>query len=504
MDTTLIIVTIILFVYTAVMIGIGLRHSKTASSSSAEFYLGSRSIGPLITAVATGATGRSAWLMLGIVGAAYTFGAAVIWGLAVLALTEMFGMGYAGKRLRIFTEKMNNLTWPDYLETRFGDKNNILRLTTVIIIILFYIVYIGALLMGGTRMFEYIYNIQAVYAVALCAAIVMLYTVTGGYRTVVMTTYIQGLLMLASLIIMPLFLFFTFFNTGIFSQLMEIEPLLISSPIGAASAPWLVGQLAIGFGSWGQLHILTRYMSAKNIPDMKKSAFGNGLWNITCAAGACFTGLLARLVWNSPYQIPTGDPELITAAIAIELMHPIIGGIIIAGVLSSIISTVDQLLLTTASTVTKDLYHKVINKNASEKKIIFLSRVVLVICTILAVILGLNDSELIFWFVLFAFGGLGASFGPVFILSVYWKKMTKWGALAGMVTGLLVSVGWWSVPMLRAMIYELVPAFILAIASCIIVSLLTKKDIPKDVEILFESLNAHKNTSVSKNVSKKS
>jgi sodium/proline symporter len=498
MNVTLVTVTVVLVLYTVALTSLGIFYSRRATKSTTEFYLGSRSIGPVITAIATGATGRSAWLILGVVGMSYMFGAAAIWGLAVLALTEMFGMGYAGKRLRIFTEKMNNLTWPHYLETRFGDNKNILRITAIVIIMLFYIVYVGALLMSGTRMFAHIYDMQAVHAVMICAGIILLYTVTGGYRAVVITTYIQGLLMLTSLVVMPLFLLFTFMGTGIVSQLMTIEPLLISSPAGAASSTWIIGQLAIGLASWGQLHILTRYMSAKRVSVMKKSAFGNGIWNITCAAGACFTGLLARLVWNNPGQIPVagGNPqELITVVIATELMHPIMGGLIIAGVISAIISTVDQLLLTATSTVTKDLYHTMINKNATERQIVSLSRVVLVVCTILAIILGLNDSEMIFWFILFAFGGLGAAFGPVFILSVYWKKMTKWGALAGMIVGLVVSVGWWSVPTLRAMIYELVPAFLLAVIACVVVSLLTQKDVPKGVDELFDSIKTYKEKS---------
>jgi len=232
-------------------------------------------------------------------------------------------------------------------------------------------------------------------------------------------------------------------------------------------------------------------MSAKNVSSMNKSAFGNGVWNVICAAGACFTGLLARLVWHTPAQIPGGDPELITAIIAVELMNPIMGGLIIAGVVSAIISTVDQLLLTTASTVTKDFYQNMINKNASERTIVRLSRVVLVVTTILAIIMGLSESETIFWFVLFAFGGLGAAFGPVFILSVYWKKMTKWGALAGMVVGLVVSVAWFYTPPLRALIYELVPAFTLAVIACVLVSRLTYKTVPTNVDELFDSLNTY-------------
>ncbi|MCL2567931.1 MAG: sodium/proline symporter [Oscillospiraceae bacterium] len=491
MDTTLTIITAILAIYTVALTAMGLYYSRKAASSSAEFYLGGRSIGPVVTAIATGATGRSAWLVLGMVGTAYIFGAAAIWAVAVYATTEMFGMGHAGKRLRIFTEKMNNVTWPDYLEARFGDKQNVLRVAAVLIIVFFYVAYSGALLMSGTRMFGYVYDMQPIHAVILCAGIILLYTVTGGYRAVVITTYVQGLIMLGSLVIMPLFLLFRFWGTGIISQLMAIEPMLISSPTGAASNTWVIGQLAIGLASWGQLHILTRYMSAKKVSAMRQSAFGNGVWNVICAAGACFTGLLARLVWHAPGDIPGGNPELITAVIATELMHPIMGGLIIAGIVSAIVSTVDQLLLTTSSTVTKDFYQAMVNKNASERTIVRMSRVVLVVTTILAVIMGLSENETIFWFVLFAFGGLGAAFGPVFILSVYWKKMTKWGALSGMIMGLVVSVGWFYTPPLRALIYELVPAFLLATAACILVSHLTRKDIPENVNELFDSLNTY-------------
>ncbi|MCL1993857.1 MAG: sodium/proline symporter [Spirochaetes bacterium] len=489
MDNTLTIITVIIITYTLGLTAMGLYFSKRASSSSAEFYLGSRSIGPVVTAIATGATGRSAWLLLGVVGTAYVFGIAALWAMVPLTLTEMFGMGHAGKRLRIFTAKMNSITWPDYLENRFGDKQKVLRLAAIIIILFFYVAYSGALLMSGTMMLGHIYGMRPIHAVLLCAGIILLYTATGGYRAVVMTTYLQGLIMLASMVIIPIFLLFSLRGTDIIASIMAIEPMLISTPAGAASGTWIAGQLAIGLASWGQLHILMRYMSAKNPAVMTRSAFGNGVWNITVGTGAVATGLLARLVWNTPEQIPGGNTELITAVIATELMHPVMGGIIIAAVISAIISTVDQLLLTTSSTITKDLYQNMINKNATEKSVVLMSRIVLIITTAFAVVLGLSDNETIFWFVLFAFGGLGAAFGPVFILSVYWKKMTKWGALAGMVVGLVVTVVWFFTPQLREMIYELVPAFFLAVAACVIVSRLTYKDIPQNVDEMFNSLN---------------
>ena len=486
------IIVITLAIYIIAMIGIGIFYSKRASDSESEYYLGGRSMGPLVTAVASGSTGRSAWLILGMVGTGYMFGAGAIWSVAVYALTEMFAMGYAGKRLRIFTEKMNNLTWPDYMESRLGDKTNMLRITSVLIIVVFYICYIGAQLKGSTKMFSFLFDMQPVHAIVLSAVVVMIYTMTGGYRAVMMTSFIQGLLMVVSLVILPLFLLFTNLGTGIVDRIMAIEPMLLNSPTGTASSSWLTGQLLVGLGSWGQIHILTRYMSTKKVSEMSGAAFGNGCWNVICATGACFTGLFARLIWDSADKLPNGDPELITVVMSSQLMNPIIGGIIIAGVVSAIMSTIDQLLLTTTSAITKDVYQSILNKEASERSVVSLSRIIMVVCSAIAILIALSDSQTIYWFVLFAFGGLGAAFGPIFILSTYWKGMTKWGAFVGMLVGLVVTVYWYYTPSLKSMIYELVPAFTLAVIANVVVSKLTAKDIPADVDELFDSLRTFK------------
>ncbi len=483
------IIITMLVIYIAVMIGIGLFYSKKVSGSEEEYYLGGRSMGPFVTAVASGSTGRSAWLILGMVGTGYVFGAAAIWGVAAYGLTEMFAMGFAGKRLRIFTEKMGNLTWPDYVESRLADKTNILRISTVLIITIFYISYIGAQLKGSTKMFTFLFDVDATVAIIISASIVLIYTMTGGYRAVMITSFIQGLLMVIALVIMPIYLLLSHLDLNIIDTIMATEPLLLSSPKGAASTGWLISQIAIGLGSWGQVHIITRYMSIKNPSTMRKAAFGNGLWNVICAAGACLTGVMARIVWGEKSLLPNQDPELITAAIASDLMNPIIGGIIIAGVVSAIMSTIDQLLLTTTSTVTKDFYQSILNKNTNDKQVVKLSRVIMFICAIIAIFIALSDSQTIYWFVLFAFGGLGAAFGPIFILSVYWKKMTKWGAFAGMWTGLIVTVYWYYTPALKSIVYELVPAFIAACVVNIVVSKLTASSVPEGVDELFDSLN---------------
>lgn len=483
------IIIIVLSVYIFAMIGIGVFYSGKVSNSREEYYLGGRGMGAFVTAVATGSTGRSAWLMLGMVGAGYIFGAGAIWAVAAYGLAEMFAMGFAGKRLRIFTEKMGNLTWPDYLETRFGDKTNILRISAVLIITMFYISYIGAQLKGSTKIFSFLFDVEPIYAIIFSAIIVMIYTMTGGYRAVMITSFIQGLIMVLSLVIMPIFLLLTHLDSDIIGVIMSTNPKLIDNPFGSASSGWILSQILIGLGSWGQVHMLTRYMSVKSPSSMKRAALGNGAWNVICAMGACLTGVFARVVWVNSTQLPQGDPELITAAIANSLMNPIVGGIIIAGVVSAIMSTIDQLLLTTTSTITKDFYQSIINKNINDRQVIKMSRIVMVICSIVAIFIALTDSQTIYWFVLFAFGGLGAAFGPIFILSVYWKKMTKWGAFMGMWTGLIVTVVWYNTPALKSIVYEVGPAFLLSLLVNILVSKLTAKDIPEHINDLFNTLN---------------
>lgn len=481
----MIIIAVILGLYIFGMIAIGFFWTKKASESQEEYYLGGRSVGPMVTAIAAGSTGRSAWLALGLIGTGFIAGAGAIWAMLGYTLAELFGLSFLGIRLRNITVKFNAITWPDFLEERFQDKKQVLRLVSVICIVLFYVTYVAAQLKGSTKLFGFVFGMTPITAVILSGVVVMIYTMAGGYLAVIWTSFIQGAIMLLSLVIMPFILLFQFAGTGIVDQIMAIDPMLLTVT-GTKTWTWIIGQIGIGLGSWGAITILTRYMSARDPKEMRKSGMYNALWNVICATGAVVTGLLARVAWESAKVLPNSDPELISPLIGTELMNPIIGGIIVAGIVSAIMSTIDQQILTVVTTITRDFYKKMINKDASDKQVVTLGRWFVVIVGIVSIYLALKGGQSVYWFVLFAWSGLGAAFGPVAILSLYWKGMTKWGAFTSIIVGMVVTIIWNQTPALKAIIYELVPAFAIAFIAAIIVSKLTTP--PTNVEEAFKAM----------------
>lgn len=470
--------------YLLMMIGIGIITTRFSSSGIAEFFLGGRKMKTFVVALAAVTSGRSAWLLIAMSGMAFVRGASAIWAVVGYILMELFLFVYAGRRLRNFTGNMGNLTIPDYLESRFGDRTHILRISSVIPIIIFMVSYVSAQFNAGGKSLSASFGISQFLGVIITAGIVIFYTMMGGFLAVCLTDMIQAIIMIFALMILPII---AIFKIGGFNELLSILNGLSPSYIDPFSISMgaLISFLGIGFGSPGNPHILNKYMSIENPEKLKKTGFIGTLWNVLMAWGAIYIGLAGRAIYKSIESLPNKDPETIYPLLSSQYLHPFLFGITISAIFAAIMSTADSQLLVASSAIIRDLYQQIFSreKELSQKQLVFWSRVATLGMAVIALIFGAVAKKLVFYLVLFAWGGLGAAFGPTILLSLYWKGVTKWGAISGIVVGTLTEIIWYSIPSFKAIVSEWVPAFILSFFTVILVSSFTKP--PENADSLF-------------------
>ena len=475
--------------YLAIILAIGILSAKFSSSGLSEFFLAGRKLKEFVVALSAVVSGRSAWLLIGVTGMAYSIGAPAVWAVTGYITAEVFLFIFIGKRLRRYTSMMGNLTLPDFFESRFKDKSNILRILSVFIILVFMIPYVSAQFNAGGKTFSTSFGVSETTGILLTAFIVLAYTALGGFMAVSLTDMIQAFFMIIALLALPII---AIVHAGGWSEILRIlqdfNPLFLDPFAFAAGG--IIGFLGIGLGSPGNPHILVRYMSVSDPRALRKSCVIGTVWNVLMAWGAVFIGLVGRAYYRRPEEIPGGDQENLFPFLASEHLHPLIMGMVTASILAAIMSTADSQLLVASSGVVRDIYQKIVAKGKSitQKKLVFLSRVVVSGLVITALVLGFAAKQYVFWLVLFAWGGLGASFGPPLLLSLFWKRTTKAGVAAGFVSGTAVTIVWNQVSFLKSIIYELVPAFFVSALLTVIISLLTPP--PKNAEKELKSIAA--------------
>jgi sodium/proline symporter len=482
-------------IYLLIIILIGILATKFSSAGISEFFLAGRKMKEFVVALSAVVSGRSAWLLVGVTGMAYLRGASAVWAVAGYIIVELFLFLFLAKRLRRYTEKMDNLTLPDFFESRYKDKSNLLRVTSVIIILIFMVAYVSAQFNAGGKAFGASFGLGEFNGVLITALIVLAYTMMGGFLAVSLTDMIQAFFMIFALLVLPVIAIINFGGWGeVLTALSKLDPKVLGSfsidPF-ALSVGGIIGFLGIGLGSPGNPHILVRYMSIDDPRALRKSALIGTVWNTLMAWGAIYIGIVGRAYYPTKNLLPNSDPENLYPYLASTHLHPIFFGIIIASIFAAIMSTADSQLLVAASGVVRDIYQKIIvkGKQMSQKKLVLMSRMIIILLVIIALILGAVASQLVFWLVLFAWAGLGASFGPTIILSLFWKRTTKQGIMAGLISGTLATIIWNQIPFLKAIIYELVPAFIISALLTIIVSLFTTP--PPEASKELEEISAH-------------
>ncbi len=468
-------VTLGLVAYIIIMVVIGFISYRFMHSLD-DFLLGGRRLGPTIIAFSERASGESAWFLLGLPGFAYAMGMLSYWTVIGCAIGIFFSWVFIAKRLRKETERYGALTIPDYLESRFNDGTRILRITSTLIILLFYFIYLGAQLIGAGKVLHATFGLQQELGVILGAFIVLLYTAFGGFIAVALTDMVQGVIMLVVSVLMPIIGIVHLGGFDVFVQkIASLDANLLSITGGKAGKELIfgiiLGGLGVGLGYMGQPHLLARYMAIDSYRHVRKGVVVAMMWVLFAYWGAALIGLVGIAMFGNTLD----DPEKVMPLLAMELFPPILAGFIISGAIAAMMSTADSQLLVATSSVVEDIYRKLLNRDVSQQKLLLISRLVTVVITVVALITAFFAQNLIHWLVLYAWSGLGASFGPVILLSLWWRKTTKYGALAGLLVGTLTTIVWYNVPALKNFVYELVPAFIFSMLAVVIVSLLTQR-----------------------------
>jgi len=465
--------------YLILIVLIGVLAARFSSKGISNFFIGGRKMSMIVVALSAVVSGRSAWLLLGFTGMAFTMGLSALWAAAGYIIAEFFLFFYYAPRIRRFSENRDCITIPDFFEERFADKTGTIRTVVAVIIIIFMLAYVSAQFVAGGKTFSASFQMSETQGILLTAFIVLFYTVVGGFLAVSVTDTIQGFIMIIALLVLPIIAIMHLGGFGTFYELASQIPNQSGSFTGAfaLSAGALVGFLGIGLGSVGNPHIIARYMSIKNPKRLKMTAMVGTGANILMGLGALVTGMVGRIYFPEVNILPGGDPENLYPTLASEHLHPIMFGVVIASIFAAIMSTADSQLLVAASALVRDIYEKTIykKKEISQQKLVFISRWFVLLLVLSALLIGLVAEQLVFWLVLFAWAGLGAAFGPTSILALYWKNVTQSGVIAGIITGALTVIIWNRVDFLKDIMYELVPAFIFAFIVTWLVSLYTKK-----------------------------
>lgn len=461
-------------VYILILLLIGYYSYKKTSNIS-DYMLGGRGMGPLVIALSAGASDMSGWMLMGLPGAVYLTGLSSLWLGIGLTIGAYLNYVLLAPRFRVYTEIANDsLTVPDYLENRFKDKSNMLRLVSGIIILVFFVLYVSSGIVAGGKLFVDTFQSTYTMGVIVTLAVVVLYTFFGGFLAVSISDFFQGTLMFITLIMLPIV---TFMNIGVdpgtfVNKVKAIDPALFDIFRGTSIAT-IISLMAWGLGYFGQPHIIVRFMAIKSIKELKSARrIGIG-WMVIGLLGAVASGLTG-LVYFTQNNSPLSDPETVFLRLGDILFHPFITGIILAAVLAAIMSTISSQLLVCSSSITKDFYLTFLNKEASEKTQMLIGRYSVLLVSAVATFFAYLPNKSILNIVGQAWAGFGSSFGPALLLSLYWKRMNKWGALSGMVVGGLTVIIWITLG-LSSYVYEMVPGFILSLISVIAVSLLTEK-----------------------------
>jgi sodium/proline symporter len=474
--------------YLLIIIAIGVYASRFSSEGISNFFIGGRKMGLVVVALSSVVSGRSAWLLLGVTGMAYTMGLSALWAVMGYTLAELFLFLYYAPRIRRFSEQYDCITVPDFFSERFGDQTGTVRIVVVFIIILFMVAYVSAQFVAGGKAFHTSFHISENQGLIITTIIILFYTMLGGFLAVSLTDTIQGVFMIIALIVLPVIAISHVGGVADFYQLtrtIDNGQFLNPMAMGLGS---MIGFLGIGLGSPGNPHIIARYMSIQDPEKLKAVAVVGTLANVVMAFGALVTGMAGRLFYDNITLLPGQDTEAIYPLMASIHLHPVMFGVVIASIFAAIMSTADSQLLVAASALVRDVYEKLLckDKPIPQKTLVLYSRLTVLILVIMALLLAMLAESLIFWLVLFAWAGLGAAFGPTSILALFWKKTTKAGVIAGMITGASCVIIWNRIPALVNIVYELVPAFMLGLIVTVVVSLLTKK--PSDVDRLWRAM----------------
>ncbi|MDX1598546.1 MAG: sodium/proline symporter PutP [Marinobacter sp.] len=467
-------VTITFIFYILLMLGVGYVAWKRTTNLS-DYILGGRSLGPLPSALSAGASDMSGWLLLGLPGYAYAAGYEAIWIAVGLLAGTWLNWLFVARRLRTYSLAAgDSLTLPSYFENRFNDTSRILRVVCAFFILLFFLFYTSSGLVAGGKLFETVFGIDYTTAVVIGTIAVVSYTFFGGFLAVSWTDVIQGLLMFAALLLVPIMAMNAAGGWGETQAAMEAKnPEFLNALTGtdgsALSAIAIISLLAWGLGYFGQPHILARFKAIRSEDDVPAARRIAVIWSGLGLLGALLVGFSAI----GYFETPLDDGERAFMLLVDALFHPVIAGILLAAILAAIMSTADSQLLVSSSALAEDFYKALFRREASQTELVWVGRLAVVGIAIIALLLGLDPDSKVLELVSYAWAGFGAAFGPALILSLFWSNMNRAGAIAGIVVGGVTVVIWGNITGGIFDLYEIVPGFLFATIAILVVSKLS-------------------------------
>jgi len=485
--------------YFVAMLGIGMFFMlKDKAKSQSGYFLGGRKMGAYVTALSAQASDMSGWLLMGLPGSILALGFGEVWIAIGLAIGTYLNWLLIAGRLRKFSQAMNDsITIPQYLNNRFKASGKVLQVISAIIFLVCFTVYVASGFKAGAQLFQSVLKIDSyVLSMAIFGVIMLAYTFMGGFKAVCWTDFFQALLMLGAVVFVPVFVSLAGVNgSGAldFSVITKADPnyfnFLPGGKLNWESISTILSGLAWGLGYCGMPHILVRFMSIKSSGMIKKSRRVATVWVVITLAMAAFIAVVGRAAVESGALDLGGENEMVFIKLVQIVFPAFISGIFLSAILAAAMSTADSQLLVASSAFTSDIYKPILRKNASEKETLWVGRAVVVVIAIVAfIIAALPGSGSIMGLVENAWAGFGAAFGPVVILSLYWKKFTYKGAVAGMLAGGLTVVLWIAFSGFGTGLYELFPGFIVGMAACVIGAKLDKKGVAESEKAYMQAI----------------
>ncbi|QIL86740.1 sodium/proline symporter PutP (plasmid) [Vibrio sp. HDW18] len=470
-------ITTTFIVYLILMLTIGV-YAYQRTKNSTDYFLGGRSLGPWPAALSAGASDMSGWLLLGLPGYAYAAGIEAFWLAGGLLVGTWANWLINAKRLRTYSITTDALTLPEFLSRRFNDKSKLIQTISAFFILLFFLFYTSSGLVAGGKLFEIVFGIDYSTAVIIGTICVVSYTLFGGFLAVSWTDLVQGLLMAAALMVVPV-VAMNGSLTQLDQDLTAINPELLTLWNDAQGEPLsaiaILSLVAWGLGYFGQPHILARFKASRSNQDLTTARCIAVVWTGVSMVGAILVGLTGLIFVTQSGSIQLDDGEKIFMLLVNSLFHPVIAGILLAAILAAIMSTADSQLLVSSSALAEDFYKQLVKTDASSEQIVRVGRVGVVIISVLALLLAMTPDSSVLSLVSYAWAGFGAAFGPTLVLSLYWERMNRHGALAGIVVGGVTIVVWKQLTGGWFDVYEIVPGIILATLAIVVVSLLTEQ-----------------------------
>ena len=475
--------------YIGLMMAIGVYYYRRTKNMS-DYFLGNRKLGAWVTSLSAEASDMSGWMLMGLPGFAYVEGLNAGWIAVGLGLGTFANWKLVAARLRKYTELANNsLTLPDFLQNRYNDKSGLLRIIPAIFILIFFILYASSGFVAAGKLFETVFGLPYELAIFIGAGSVVFYTLIGGFLAVSRTDFIQGVMMFFAILIVPVCAAMSMGGFGETIAAIENFKASMFMPLTKSDGTIIsfieiVSLLAWGIGYFGQPHILVRFMAINSTKEIPQATHIAMTWVTLSLAAAVGVGMVGAVYLTTPLE--GTNAETVFLVMTNELFPPIIAGLVLSAVLAAIMSTASSQLLVAASAFANDFYHMVLRKDADQKELVWISRASVLIIASISVFLAFNPNSFILDMVAYAWAGFGAAFGPAILMSLFWKRTTRNGVIAGIIVGGVTVLVWKQLALLG--LYEIVPGFIFSMAAIYIVSLMDKAP-DKDITDTFEAVD---------------